>query len=132
VEGARSPGAPIVAASRSGAAGPRSASALETLPLAHEWILLLDTDEIVTPELGSEIRQMIQNPARDGYAVALQQYFVGSRLKHSGASLRKLALFGRGKGRYEWRLSDQGAAMADMEVFTSMWWSMRLRNPVIH
>src|SRR3981081_4512383 len=33
--------------------------AIETLPLAYDWILLLDADEAVTPELSEEIRRSI-------------------------------------------------------------------------
>src|ERR1700690_250764 len=36
--------------------------AMNTLPFACDWILLLDADEILTPELVAEIRAAIQNP----------------------------------------------------------------------
>src|SRR5579863_10361075 len=49
--------------------------AMETLPLAHDWILLLDADESLTPELAEEIRAAIQDPRYDGYHIALRIYF---------------------------------------------------------
>ena len=90
--------------------------AMDTLPLAYDWILLLDADEVLTPELADEIRQAIQDPRTDGYYIALQLHFLGRRLRHSGASFWKLSLFRKGLGRFECRLQDQDASMADMEV----------------
>jgi glycosyltransferase involved in cell wall biosynthesis len=90
--------------------------AMETLPLAFDWILLLDADEAMTPELAREIRHAISNMEIDGYYIALRMFFLGRELRHSGASFYKLSLFRRGKGRYECRLKDQNASMADMEV----------------
>jgi hypothetical protein len=43
-------------------------------------------------------------------------YFLGQVLRHGDASFWKLALFRKGKGRYECRLKDQDPSMADMEV----------------
>ena len=90
--------------------------AMDTLPLANDWILLLDADEVLTPELKVEMRQAIQDLAIDGYSIALQMWFLGRTLQHCDASFFKLSLFRRGKGRYECRLAGQDASMADMEV----------------
>jgi len=38
--------------------------ALDNLPLKYEWVLLLDADESVTPELMAEIRQAFEGPRR--------------------------------------------------------------------
>jgi len=109
--------------------------AIDTLPLAYDWVLLLDADEAVTPELAQEIREAIRNPGRNGYYIALQMHFLGRRLRHCGASFWKLVLFRRGKGRYECRLRDQDASMADMEVHEQVvvdGSTARLRNPIVH
>lgn len=90
--------------------------ALNTLPLAFDWVLLIDADEALTPELASEIRQAIQNPALDGYYISLQMHFLGRRLRHGGADFYKLSLFRRGKGKFECRVKDQDSSMGDMEV----------------
>jgi hypothetical protein len=89
---------------------------MDTLPLAYDWILLLDADEVLTPELAAEIRTAIQATDVDGYYIALEMYFLGRRLRHSGASFWKLSLFRKGLGRFECRLQDQTTSMADMEV----------------
>ena len=109
--------------------------AMDTLPLTYEWILLLDADEALTPELAGEIGLAIQNPHINGYHVALEMHFLGRRLRHCGASFWKLSLFRKGKGRYECRLEEQDASMADMEVHehvvvTGM--TRKLCHPLIH
>lgn len=90
--------------------------AMETLALAFEWTLLLDADEQLTPELANEIQQAIQAPGVNGYYISLRMHFMGRVLRHGGARFWKLALFRRGKGRYECRLKDQDSSMADMEI----------------
>jgi len=94
--------------------------AMNTLSFAHDWILLLDADEILTPELAAEIRTAIQDPKIDGYYIALRMYFLGKILRHGDANFYKLSLFRRGKGRFECRLKDQNASMCDMEVHEHM------------
>jgi glycosyltransferase involved in cell wall biosynthesis len=90
--------------------------ALDTLPLAFEWVLLLDADEVLTPALAREIQQAIQDSNYNGYYIALDMVFLGRPLRHCGASFWKLALFRRHKGRYECRLAAQDNSMGDMEV----------------
>ena len=109
--------------------------AMESLPLAHDWIFLVDADEALTPELGQEILDATQNPNYDGYYIALRMYFLGRELRHSGASFEKLSLFRRGKGRYECRLREQDASMADMEVHEHVVVdgnTARLHYPLLH
>jgi glycosyltransferase involved in cell wall biosynthesis len=90
--------------------------AMDTLPLACDWILLLDADEILTPELGSEIRAAIEDPAVNGCSICLQMHFLGRVLRHGDASFWKLSLFRKGRGRFECRLKNQDASMADIEI----------------
>jgi glycosyltransferase involved in cell wall biosynthesis len=113
--------------------------AMESLPLAYEWIFLVDADEALTPELTNEIQDAIRNPDRDGYYVALRMFFLGRELRHSGANFCKLALFRRGKGRFECRLREQDQSMADMEVHEhivlneeSRSKTAKLRHPLVH
>ncbi len=72
--------------------------AMDNLAFSHDWILLLDADEVLTPELSREINKRIQDSKYDGYYIALEQYFLGRRLRHSGATFHKLSLFRRGRG----------------------------------
>jgi glycosyltransferase involved in cell wall biosynthesis len=109
--------------------------AMESLPLAYDWIFLVDADEALTPELAREILDATRNLDCDGYYIALRMFFLGRELRHSGASFEKLSLFRRGKGRYECRLRDQDASMADMEVHEHILVSgktARLQHPLLH
>jgi glycosyltransferase involved in cell wall biosynthesis len=109
--------------------------AMDTLPIAYDWILLLDADEVVTPELSREIRQAVQNPRVTGYRICLQLYFLGKLLRHCDASFWKLSLFRKGQARFECRLKDQDASMADMEVHEHVIAdgpTAELRNPLVH
>ncbi len=66
---------------------------------------------------------------------ALRMFFLGRALCHGEAGFYKLSLFRRGKGRFECRLKDQDASMADMEVHEHIvvdGKSARLKNPLMH
>ena len=109
--------------------------AIDSLPLTHEWIFLIDADEAMTPELAREILLATQNPDYDGYYISLRMFFLGRQLRHSGASFEKLSLFRRGKGRFECRLRDQDSSMADMEVHEHILVqgkTARLEHPLLH
>ena len=109
--------------------------AMDTLSLAYDWILLLDADEVLTAELAEEIRKAIQDRNIDGYYIALQMHFLGRQLRHSGASFWKLSLFRKGLGRFECRLQDQDASMADMEVHEHIvvnGATRKLLRPLVH
>jgi glycosyltransferase involved in cell wall biosynthesis len=135
VEIARSHGAQVVQFHYQGGWPKKRQWAMNTLPIAHDWILLLDADEVLTPELSEEIRAAIQNPAIAGYSILLRTCFLGRVLRHGDVGLWKLSLFRRGKGQYECRLKDQDASMADMEVHEHVvveGATASLRNPLIH
>ncbi len=131
----RSQGAKVVQFQYAGGWPKKRQWAMDTLPLTYDWILLLDADEFLTPELTDEIQKAIQDPHTHGYYIALQIYFLGRRLRHSGASFWKLSLFRKGLGRYECRLQDQDASMADMEVHEHVvvnGATRKLTHPLIH
>jgi glycosyltransferase involved in cell wall biosynthesis len=53
--------------------------ALNNLPVAGEWVMPLDADYIVSPELGEELRQAVlkHEPGVNGYYARHQYYFRG-------------------------------------------------------
>src|ERR1700759_5461831 len=59
---ARSHGAEVVQFHYQGGWPKKRQWAMDTLPLAYDWILLLDADEVLTPELSAEIQRAIQDP----------------------------------------------------------------------
>jgi len=132
---ARSYGAKVVQFHYRGGWPKKRQWAMDNLPLAFDWIFLVDADEALTPELEGEIRRAIGNPTVNGYYVSLRMYFLGRVLRHGDANFWKLALFRKGKGRYECRLRDQDLSMADMEVHEHVVVdgpTSRLTNPLIH
>lgn len=135
VEVARSYGAQVVQFHYQGGWPKKRQWAMESLPLAYDWILLVDADESLTPQLEQEIKRTIEDPAFDGYYIALRVHFLGRELRHCGASFYKLSLFRRGKGRYECRLREQDASMADMEVHEHVMVqgkTAKLKHPLLH
>jgi glycosyltransferase involved in cell wall biosynthesis len=109
--------------------------ALDTLAIAYDWVLLLDADEALTPELSQEIREAIQHTSYEGFYIPLQMVFLKRVLRHSGASFQKLSLFRRGKGHFECRLRDQDETMCDMEIHEHIivdGATAGLKNPLLH
>ena len=66
-----------------------------------DWVLSIDADERVTPELARAIRAAIDNPKADGYEIPRRSSFCGRMMRHSGwFPDRVLRLFRRHKGRF--------------------------------
>jgi glycosyltransferase involved in cell wall biosynthesis len=109
--------------------------AMDTLRLEYDWILLVDADEALTPELVDEIRRALLNPEVNGYFIRLQMYFLGRVLRHCDANFSKLSLFRKGRGRFECRLKDQDPSMADIEIHEHVVVdgpSAHLHNALVH
>jgi glycosyltransferase involved in cell wall biosynthesis len=67
----------------------------------HEWVLILDADERVTPELAAEIRCVLANPKHDGYWIYRQNHFLGHPIRYGfWRRDRCLRLFRRDLARY--------------------------------
>lgn len=132
---ARSFGAKVVQFHYSGGWPKKRQWAMDTLPLQFDWILLIDADEALTPELQREIQSALRDTDVDGYYISLQMYFLGRVLKHGDANFWKLTLFRRKKGKFECRLREQDTSMADMEVHEHVvveGTTGRLKHPLIH
>ncbi len=93
---------------------------------SHDWILNLDADERVTPELAREIQDLLRGePPCDGYFVARKNKFLGRWIRHAGWYPDYcLRLFDRRRGRYAPREVHEAVRLAGR--------SGRLRNPLIH
>ncbi|MBV8113185.1 MAG: glycosyltransferase family 2 protein [Silvibacterium sp.] len=74
-----------------------------------DWILLLDADELVTPELAGEIQQTIQNPQYDAYWIPRLNLFMTRWIRHGGFYPdHKLRLWRRGTARMETNVGPHG------------------------
>lgn len=52
--------------------------------IKSEWVLVVDADERVTPELKEEIQQELKNPRAEGYKIPRRNYFLGKWIKYCG------------------------------------------------
>jgi len=97
--------------------GPKKKNwALENLPFKHPWVLILDCDERITPELEQEIRKVIGRPeAHVGFYLNRRVYFLGRWLRHCWYPSWNLRLFQHKFGRYE-RLESGQLETGDNEV----------------
>jgi glycosyltransferase involved in cell wall biosynthesis len=77
--------------------------ALANLPFRNEWVLILDADERVTPELAAEVREVVaRSDALDGYYLNRRLIFLGRWIRHCGwYPSWNLRLFRHRLGRYE-------------------------------
>ncbi len=90
--------------------------ALENLPFAHEWVLLLDADEIFPPSAEAEFRSIAETPGGpDGYWINRRFNFLGQWLKHAYYPNWNLRFFRHRLGRFE-QLTAAATASGDMEV----------------
>jgi len=68
----------------------------------NEWVLSLDADEIVTPELKLEIEQVIQSDAFAAYDIPLRNFIGKYWVRHGGwYPAAKVRLFQKSKFKYE-------------------------------
>jgi glycosyltransferase involved in cell wall biosynthesis len=81
---------------------------LENLPFRNDWVLIVDCDERITPELWDEIAQAIENPEFQGYYLNRKVFFLGKWIRFGGKYPDwNLRLFRHPVGRYE-NLSTEG------------------------
>ena len=75
---------------------------LENLPFRNEWVLIVDCDERITPELWDEIEEVIKNNHYHGYYLNRKVFFLGKWIRYGGKYPDwNLRLFRHQLGRYE-------------------------------
>ncbi|MTJ52885.1 glycosyltransferase family 2 protein [Anabaena sp. UHCC 0253] len=90
---------------------------LENLPFRNEWVLIVDCDERITPELWEDIAQAIQSDEHDGYYINRRVFFLGKWIRYGGKYPDwNLRLFKHQKGRYENLNTEDIANTGDNEV----------------
>jgi glycosyltransferase involved in cell wall biosynthesis len=91
--------------------------ALDNLPFQNHWVLIVDADEVVVPELAQEIARRIASDEAEGYYLNSKYFFLGRRIKHCGYSeCWNLRLFRHRLGRYEKMPDDTGGRTGDNEA----------------
>jgi glycosyltransferase involved in cell wall biosynthesis len=75
---------------------------LDNLPFRNEWVLIVDCDERITPELWDEIATVIQDSNYNGYYLNRRVFFLGQWIRYGGKYPDwNLRLFKHKSGRYE-------------------------------
>ncbi|WP_435006307.1 glycosyltransferase family 2 protein [Tundrisphaera lichenicola] len=91
--------------------------ALENLPFRNEWVLIVDADEVVIPELAEEIARRTVADEADGFYLNMKYFFLGRRIRHCGyAEAWNLRLFKHRLGRYERMPVEPGTKTGDNEA----------------
>ena len=116
---ARSLGAEVVEHAWEGYAAQKN-WALSNLPLEASWVLIVDADEVITPELRARIEAAVapsgktDSIERNGFFINRLTYFLGEPIRHCGFYPSwNLRLFRRGKGHYEDRLVHEHVILPD-------------------
>jgi glycosyltransferase involved in cell wall biosynthesis len=101
--------------------------ALDSLRIKTRWVLFMDADERVTPQLAEEILAVIGSPngKHAGYYLARKMIFMGRWLRHTyWYPDFNLRLFRFGSGRFEDRLVHERVVLSGSAGY--------LRNDLIH
>jgi glycosyltransferase involved in cell wall biosynthesis len=70
----------------------------------HDWVLILDADEVLTPELRRDLEALEEPPPCAGYWVRRRSEYLGRPIRHCGWQRdRVLRFFRRDRGLYEER-----------------------------
>jgi glycosyltransferase involved in cell wall biosynthesis len=91
--------------------------ALENLPFKHEWVFILDADEVMPPAAEAEFRRIADAPNHpiDGYWINRRFMCMAKWLKHAYYPNWNLRFFKHRLGRYE-QLTNVDTASGDNEV----------------
>jgi len=91
--------------------------ALESLPFKHEWVFILDADEVLPPETEAEFRAIVTDAKHPiaGYWINRRFMFMGRWLRHAYYPNWNLRLLKHRLGRYE-KLTDVDTQSGDNEV----------------
>jgi len=105
--------------------GYRDAREFAISKVTSDWVLSVDADERITPELRQEINQVLVNPECDGYLIPRKAYFLGRWIKHCGwYPGYVLRLFRKDKARVTPKLVHEG-----IEVKGPIG---KMKNPILH
>ncbi len=77
--------------------------AMQSIDFKHEWVLYIDADERVTPELKTELEAISRDQSRMevAYYLGRKNYFLGQWIKHAMPPSHIMRFFKPGKVRFE-------------------------------
>lgn len=92
---------------------------------SNRWILNLDADERITPELENEIRKILENPDYDGYYISRKSYIGKKWIKHAGQwPDHQLRLFRKDKGKFQEKMLHERVEINGKIGY--------IKNPMLH
>ena len=115
---------------------------LENAPIYTDWILRIDADEIISPELSKEIQEKLPllNNNVTGVVLPLFNYFMGKKIERGTGVLKILRLFRRDKAFCENKMMDEhmvlleghsvefSNCMVDNNLNNLTWWTTKHNN----
>lgn len=87
---------------------------LQNYTFKNDWILFLDADERMTPEVQEELTRTLPHTKHNSFWIGYRNWFLGRILRY-GDPMRKLALLRVGHGEYE-RIMEDAWSPLDMEI----------------
>jgi glycosyltransferase involved in cell wall biosynthesis len=109
---------------------------LDNAKIQTEWVMRLDADEVITPQLSECLKQELPliSPSTVGLTINRQIHFMGKWIKHGSIyPIRILRIWRNGQGRCEKRWMDEhivvkggilhlSADIADINLNNITWW----------
>lgn len=93
----------------------------------YDWVFVVDSDEVVSPELSREIREAFQEPDPEvsGFYIPIRLFFLGSKMAYGGNTVKHaLRLFDRRNGNFNLALVHELVELQGRRKF--------LKNTVSH
>jgi glycosyltransferase involved in cell wall biosynthesis len=92
----------------------------------YEWVLILDSDEIVTPQLAKEIKKTINSKTKYyGYKIPYQNHLFGKPIYYGGEDYAKLILFKKKYATIKPALVHENFQVKNLN-------SSQLKNKILH
>lgn len=107
--------------------------ALDNCDIQTKWVMRLDADEVVTPELAEEIIiELKQETKVKGYILNRGHIFLGRKMRHGGNyPTRLLRIWEHGFGYCEDKLMDEHIVLTgdyEIKVLSHSFWDHNLNN----
>lgn len=89
--------------------------AIDNLRIDTEWVLRIDADEYLLPELVEELKQKLPNVPKDvtGIEFKRRHIFMDKWVKHGIYPIIMMRMFRTGYGRYDARLMDESITLKE-------------------
>jgi glycosyltransferase involved in cell wall biosynthesis len=97
----------------------------------NEWVVFIDADEEISPELSREILQRIKidNDKYDGYVIHRRTFYLGRWIKHGGwVPDYEIRLFKKSKGGFEGGLHAKVVVQGKVETLNNFYYHYNYKD----